>query len=251
MVIYLIQASAVLAILTLVYRLLLRREALLSVNRLMLWCNVVLSFGLPMATIPDFRPSTVKSIVKPVENWVQPKIDQFRVQKLDNQSSKTTSATVKPNAPIDWFKVIKWIYLLGILALGLRLLWQLGSLIVLIVRSKKQKYGNEWLVKNAAIASPFSFFGYIFYNPKQHTEAELEQILTHEQVHVSQWHSLDMLMAESVRIVLWFNPFAWWHQHLVQQNLEFIADRNTLNTGIDRRNYQLHLLKSSLNIPKP
>ncbi len=251
MAIYLIQASAVLAILTLVYRLLLRREALLAVNRLMLWCNVLLAFGLPLVEIPDFRPSTVKSIVKPVENWVQPQIEQLRSQnqELPNQTPEVSS---KANThTVDWFKVIKWLYLLGVLALGLRLLWQFVSLQMLFGRSPKQKSGNDWLVQNTDISSPFSFFHWVFYNPELHTEAELEQILTHERVHISQVHSLDMLMAECVRIVLWFNPLAWWHQHLVQQNLEFIADRNTLSTGIDRRSYQLHLLKSTLNIPKP
>jgi beta-lactamase regulating signal transducer with metallopeptidase domain len=244
MAVYLIQASAVLAILTLVYRLLLRREALLAVNRLMLWCSILLAFGLPVATIPDFRPDAIKTIAKPVENWVQPRVEQLRSQKPTIESLKTETTRATIDDFVDWFRVIKWFYLLGILAFGLRLFWQLVSIGMLIVRSQKQKNGSECLVQNTEITSPFSFFCWVFYNPKQHTEAELEQILTHEQVHISQWHSLDMLMAECVRIVLWFNPFAWWHQHLVQQNLEFIADRNTLNTGIDRRAYQLHLLKS-------
>lgn len=251
MLIYLIQVSVVLAVLTLMYRLLLRRESLLSLNRIMLWCNVLLAFGLPVVELPDFRPAPVKAIINPLETWAQPRIDQWRNNPTAIVESKIAQRSI--NQDIDstktfhWPQVLLWIYGLGVVGFMVRLLWQLIGLGRLLARSDRQKDGHCWLVKSSEISSPFSFFVWIFYNPTLHSETELAQVLTHERVHITQRHSIDMLMAECVRIVLWVNPFAWWHQHLVAQNLEFLADRTTLSTGIDRKSYQLNLLKSTLN----
>jgi beta-lactamase regulating signal transducer with metallopeptidase domain len=253
MLIYLIQVSAVLAVLTLMYRLLLRRESLLGLNRIMLWCNVLLAFGLPVAELPDFRPAPVKAIINPLETWAQPRIDQWRNESMAIAKAKqgTIGRPVESIRAFDWTQVFVWIYGLGVVAFIVRLLWQLMGLGRLLARSDRQKDGHCWLVKSHEISSPFSFFVWIFYNPTLHSETELAQVLTHERVHITQRHSIDMVMAECVRIVLWINPFAWWHQHLVAQNLEFLADRATLSTGIDRKSYQLNLLKSTLNIKQP
>ena len=40
-------------------------------------------------------------------------------------------------------------------------------------------------------------------------EDEKQEILTHEQTHVRQWHSIDVIISEIVNIICWMNPFAW------------------------------------------
>jgi beta-lactamase regulating signal transducer with metallopeptidase domain len=251
--IYLLQVSVVLAVLTLVYRLLLRREALFGLNRFMLWCNVVLAFGLPLIELPDFRPKPVKAIVDPVEKWVEPRISQMQQQQPTEIEIPITttkgikSATASLSLDYDWRTVIWWIYTIGVAVLVSRLAWQLLSLFRLIIKSDKYRSEQEWIIKNEEIVAPFSFFSWVFINNKSHNINELSQILTHERVHARQRHSIDMLAAEATKILLWFNPLAWWHQQLVQENLEFLTDCATLHTGIDRKSYQLHLLKTILS----
>jgi hypothetical protein len=41
----------------------------------------------------------------------------------------------------------------------------------------------------------------------------------------------------------WYNPFAWLIRKSIRRNLEFIADNNVLETGIDKKQYQYLLLK--------
>lgn len=91
--------------------------------------------------------------------------------------------------------------------------------------------------------APFSFGRGIYINPRLHTEREWADIILHEYVHIRQRHSLDILFAELICIVNWYNPFAWLIRHSIRQNLEFVADQKVLGSGVDRKGYQYHLLK--------
>lgn len=90
---------------------------------------------------------------------------------------------------------------------------------------------------------PFSFGNSIFINRLLHTEIELQDILRHEIVHVKQKHSIDIIFSEVICVINWFNPFAWLVRSAIRQNLEFIADKNVLEKGVDKKQYQYLLLK--------
>ena len=90
--------------------------------------------------------------------------------------------------------------------------------------------------------SPFSFFRWIFVNPDDKTPSQVQQILTHEQTHVAQWHSADALLSQLFVAVFWFNPVAWLMRLQVRNNLEYLADRSVINGGTDKKAYQYHLL---------
>jgi TonB-dependent SusC/RagA subfamily outer membrane receptor len=90
---------------------------------------------------------------------------------------------------------------------------------------------------------PFSFGNAIFINQEQHNESELREIIRHEFVHVKQRHTADMIWAEVLCIVNWYNPFAWMIKKVIRQNLEFIADQQVLQNGLDKKQYQYLLLK--------
>jgi len=82
-------------------------------------------------------------------------------------------------------------------------------------------------------------------NPALHSENETKQILTHELTHVRQGHSFDVLAGELLSIVCWFNPASWLMKREIRQNLEFLADSNVLESGIDTKTYQYYLLQLS------
>lgn len=46
----------------------------------------------------------------------------------------------------------------------------------------------------------FLLFHWIFIHPSSHTEEEFNEILTHEQTHARQWHSIDVIISELVCI---------------------------------------------------
>ena len=93
--------------------------------------------------------------------------------------------------------------------------------------------------------TPFSFGSFIVVNPKQYDTEMLKQIIQHEEVHIKQWHTLDIILAEMLTIICWFNPMSWWLRQRLRLNLEYIADSAVLRSGINRKNYQYNLLKVS------
>jgi hypothetical protein len=99
---------------------------------------------------------------------------------------------------------------------------------------------------------PFSFGKAVYINRHRHSAAELDDIIKHETAHAIQHHTIDVMIAEIVCMLNWYNPFAWLIKNAIKQNLEFLADESVLNEGADKRSYQYLLLKvtgySPLNI---
>ena len=129
-----------------------------------------------------------------------------------------------------------------VIVLAIRFLIQLAGIIRLAFRCRKAKIENTNVHLLRQASGPFSFFHWIFIHPTSHTEDELSEILTHEQTHANQWHSIDVLVSEIVCIFCWFNPFAWLMKREIRTNLEYLADNRVLETGHDSKAYQYHLL---------
>lgn len=153
-----------------------------------------------------------------------------------------------PQAEIatDWKALLTsyahWIYWGVALALLIRFFIQLTCILRLVCQCKVVKNGRNTLCLLSKPASPFSFFHWIFIHPASHTEEEYNEILTHEETHVRQWHSLDVMVGEIACILCWFNPFAWLLKREVRTNLEYMADARVLENGYDSKTYQYHLL---------
>lgn len=250
---YVVLTNALLAIMSLAYYVLLRRETFFGVNRLALWIGLAGSLFLPLLELPDWRPQPVRTVMQrtaqvivpkvlPQTQYVQPDVtitfpDQKAYQAFQHQSEQLVWS---------WQTNLIVLYVSVVCLLFIRFNIQLLSLRRLVRRSMQETYDDFTLVCTEGVTSPFSFFGWVFINPDQHTPDELEQILRHERVHVRERHSFDMIGVEMVCILFWFNPAAYLFRHLLHQTLEFSADRAVLSEGVDTKVYQYNLLKVSL-----
>lgn len=148
-----------------------------------------------------------------------------------------------------WIRIFTFIYIIGVAGLEARMAWQLWEIIRLRQSSPKLCAVGEGS-KKAAVSvlylhdstCPFSFFRWIFINPTAQTEEQLQEIMTHEQAHVKQWHSLDIVLTELMTIACWPNPFAWLFRREVRMNLEYLADERVVAACTERKAYQYHLL---------
>ncbi|WP_044269469.1 M56 family metallopeptidase [Bacteroides timonensis] len=155
--------------------------------------------------------------------------------------------TITPEqATADWknllLQTVGFAYWGMVIVLAIRFFIQLAGIIRLAFRCRKAKIGNTNVHLLRQASGPFSFFHWIFIHPTSHTEDELSEILTHEQTHANQWHSIDVLVSEIVCTFCWFNPFAWLMKREIRTNLEYLADNRVLETGHDSKAYQYHLL---------
>ncbi|GAB2604912.1 M56 family metallopeptidase [Spirosoma areae] len=250
---YVVMVNGLLAVVSLTYFVLLRRETFFGANRLALWLGLTAALILPLVELPDWRPQPVRTVMHRTAQVIVPNVLPNAAEPQSGVTitfpdGRTFPAFQKHRVPVGW----SWqeglisLYIVGVLWLLIRLVRQLISVKNLIWQSTHEPYDGFTLVQTEAVTSPFSFFNWVVLNSEQHTPDELEQILRHERVHVREWHSLDMLGAELVCIVFWFNPAAYLFRHLLHQTLEFSADRAVLAEGVDVKLYQYNLLKVSL-----
>jgi TonB-dependent SusC/RagA subfamily outer membrane receptor len=151
---------------------------------------------------------------------------------------KTTSDT-----SLNGWNILSLLIITGMLVLFIRLIVQYIS----FRRMKKKATfisdeGIHLYQVNEPII-PFSFGNAVFINRHQHTEKELEEIIRHEFVHVKQRHSIDIIFSEILCLLNWYNPFTWMIRAAIRQNLEFVADNQVLENGINKKQYQYLLLK--------
>lgn len=251
---YVLPVNGLLAVVSLTYYVLLRRDTFFRTNRLVLWVGLAASLGLPLLNLPDWRPQPVRNVLEHTARVIAPNVlprpakPDVRITFPDGRVYRAFPARTPATDGGSWPIMLMGLYVVIAGALLVRFGVQVLLLRRLIRQSAQEPYDDFVLVRSAGVESPFSFFRWVVLDPDRYAPDELEQILRHERVHVRQWHSLDMIGVELVCIVLWFNPAAYLFRQLLRQTLEFTADRTVLNEGVDPKAYQYHLVKVSLSV---
>lgn len=233
-ILYLLKLSISLSLIHLFYQLLLRRLTFYNCNRWYLSGYSLLSFIIPLINITHF--------------FENDPLDASRA--IGYIPVIWNGETVSPGIPgmRYFFPGGAWNIVSGLLLLGSATLLMRLVVWCLSIRKIRQKakpisgMGMPVYQVDENII-PFSFGRAIYINQHLHTDKEWSAIILHEYVHVRQRHSLDILLAELLCIINWYNPFAWLIRRSIRQNLEFIADDKVLKNGLDKKGYQYHLLK--------
>lgn len=152
---------------------------------------------------------------------------------------------MKPLAKPDYWQWAGIVFWLGAAILAIRLFIQFISLFSIYRKSKAGQIDGHKVRIIHGDSGPFSFWKNIFINPEMHEAADLTAILLHEQIHVSELHTLDILLGEISAIFYWFNPGIWLMKKAIRENIEFITDRKILQTGINAKQYQYSLVNVS------
>ncbi len=224
---YLLKLSISLSVVYLFYALVLRRLTFYTCNRWYLLGYSLLAFFIPFVNISPMLDQGA---------WNDNKV----VQMIPVVGNYEVSAAA---SPINAWTISLFLLITGILVMLTRLLVQYLSF--RRIRRSSQLLSDD-AVKIYQVDKfiiPFSFGRSIFINQHQHNESELKEIIRHEFIHVKQRHTADILWSELLCMLNWYNPFAWLIRRAIRQNLEFIADHQVLEAGLDRKQYQYLLLK--------
>ncbi|MCD7852092.1 MAG: hypothetical protein LUH63_21670 [Parabacteroides sp.] len=119
------------------------------------------------------------------------------------------------------------------------------SLLWLIRSGRKVRREDYTLILVNRAVAPFNWGRYIVLSLKDYSDYP-DEILTHELVHLRKRHSLDLIYAEVIVLLHWFNPAAWLLKRELQEVHEYQADMGVLKSGIDATKYQLLLVKKLL-----
>jgi TonB-dependent SusC/RagA subfamily outer membrane receptor len=233
LLLYILKLSCALSIVWLFYRIFLHNLTFYDLNRWYLLGYALLSFLIPFINIGPIDHE---------DPTLQPLIVQYIPVIGGGQVVKALAAT-RPSSAWSWPAAALMLIGLGALLLLVRFAVRCISLRRMRQRAELLEDGLVKIYQVRDRISPFSFGNAIYINTSQHSEKEQEEIILHEYVHIRQRHTLDILFAELLTIFNWFNPFAWLIRYSIRQNLEFIADRQVVENGFDKKEYQYHLLK--------
>lgn len=279
---YILHVSLLLGLGFILYQVLLKKETFYALNRVILSSYLILAFTLPLIHIPaswslqtitpvvlaDHVNSNKTHVTSDQSHSAQiatPQTNQVKDSSTKNEllhtSTKTSKATEEVAssssltmfeklqqqvASFNWISALKWTYLIGLAIFLINFLVQFSILIYYRIKYPTLQDGKMTIVEMEGDKAPFSFLHMIYINPSKYDYDTYEQILAHEKIHITKWHSLDIFLSEMALIVLWFNPFAWLYRKVVEHNLEYLTDQEMLASGANAENYQMNLLKVSV-----
>lgn len=230
MIVYLLKTILSSALFLLAYRLLLEREKMLVFNRGYLLFSLVMSFVIPLMTMP-----VRVSVSQRVEAGYMPRM--FLVNDLQGHGVLAESRDVV------------WVYTLLFFYGGVTL-YMLARYVKhfadLMLKKRKRlsfSYGGAVIVLTDERVAAHSFLKYIFIERGSYKKALVEkEVLCHELAHVRQRHSLDILFLEMLLVFFWFNPLLYLYRKDLRLIHECLADDAVLDKYPDIPAYQCLLL---------
>ncbi|WBL23693.1 M56 family metallopeptidase [Zunongwangia sp. HRR-M8] len=230
MIIYILKFSGCLLVLYAFYRLFLESEKNHRFKRFYLLFALVASVIIPLITISyqvEAQPMQQTGILIP--------------------EATTKVAEVKTSFWKDQLPAILWsVYSFGVVIFLFRFLGNISRLKSLI--QKHEKVDEYWNIKVLLPfpLTPYSYFKYIFVEKDAFEQNNIpKEILKHEEAHVHQKHTLDLLILEILQVIFWFNPLFIFIKKSIRLNHEFLADEAVLKQNISALSYSNLLLNSS------
>lgn len=243
---YAVGSAAVLAVLWVGFRLLLRSQKTFRVNRVLL--NLILYFAL-------CAPLLLSRLSIPVPDGRAPGV--VGLMTLSGQTVFSDGGSSPAMEEASGARLVSWlpealttVYVAGVaLTLLTQVILPVAAAVVLLFRGRRYRtlVGGRAVtvvsvpVRRGRRVEPMSWFGVIFL-PAEEDFTSDSYVIRHEMAHVRMRHSLLLLNASLLLCLQWFNPAAWLLLRDLRQNCEFEADNAVLSSGADRKGYQLSLV---------
>lgn len=258
---YLIESTVCLGVLTLFYWLLAKNLTFHKMNRYLLGAVFILTLVLPVVQY-DLPFNPIKHLSFDYFNAQSPTANEGGDFFIGAEVSNTFEPALSGPTKIDpgesqasWYaNYSMWdyavlVYLIGLFMFFTRFAVQWISLFRFFSSTLKIEGQNSTtFYTSTSEVPPFCFFNRIVIPSGFLSHPELDTILSHEKVHQSNGHTYDIFIAEMVKVVHWFNPFAWLYNRLVKENLEYLTDSYIVQTGHDKQEYQHCLVNTTINL---
>jgi len=227
---YIIKSIISVTVLYILYFLLLRNTKSFLFNRFYLLLAIIFSLA-----IPFFQISVGIDLI------TNQNIQDYNSSIRDINIQGAVVNGQKENA-FSLINIFIIVYFLISTVLLIRFVFNLLKIIKLINNSNKDLNTFPRIVLSHNKTLPYSFFQYIIVNKREYENGQIDNdLIIHEQAHCNQWHSIDILFIELVKIIFWFNPLIWILKKEIQLNHEYLADDSVLRTQ-NPKSYQNILL---------
>ena len=225
-------------VLWLAYRVLFNNSNRLKFNRIFLLTALLFSLVLPFIGLQMGQSAPQMVTLK--QNLFNGIILNEIVVTPDGQPMPEAEIVVNATqSHVSVWTILGILYIIGVAVMASMFLFKMTKLVVLILRSPKEKREGYTAVFTGKEQGSFSFFRYAFFPD----ESVSPDIVRHEQSHITHGHSWDILFAEVMMILQWFNPLIYLYKKELQSLHEYEADRDVVATGIDKRDYMMLILQ--------
>lgn len=217
----------------LAYLILFKNQKHFIFNRIYLPTSLLISFLIPLFTF-----TAVKYIEYP--NSVSEPISAPLTTMINTPSTPVIHPEIilSNEFQLEWFHYLFGFYIIGIICLVFYLLYAYHKALIIIRNSKENNHGGTKILVTQGDIHPFSFLNKIIIPQKIMKNSWLDVIVNHEKIHVQERHTIDIIFAEFLFILQWFNPFAWLLKNAIKSNLEYKTDHQVIK-HFDEVQYQL------------
>jgi TonB family protein len=202
-----------------IYRLLLNRLALLNAGRAYLIITMLIALLIPL----------------PWQRLMQSPAEIAFVVNLDMATIIPYAVQAESTGTFNWSNLAFFIYFIPAVLFALFFLY--SNLRLMLVLRRGQRVNKQIILLEQEVL-PFSWFGRIVMSRKDYESRHAESIIAHELTHIRQHHFIDLLLAEMLIVLQWFNPAAWAYRSAVRDMHEYLADKGTIQSGYDITEYQ-------------
>lgn len=209
------------------YRVLLSRTTFYRFNRITLLLIYFISLITPFIQLSFGEQSMAVIELLPIE-WVV----------AENEDVYENTISI--------MSVILSVYFIGLVLFSIVFAVSLLRLAVLILRSEKIKYeGYTIVIHDKRKLVPFPWGKWIIISDEEY-EDNIDIVLLHELAHLRKLHCVDLIFAQMVVILNWYNPIVWILRDELQVVHEYEADKVVLDSGVNPMDYQMLLIKKTV-----
>lgn len=243
--IYDLKVAVLIAVFYFCYRLLMERETMHRLNRIVLLSSILLSLVLPLCVITLHK--TIE--VVPMQVVDHPELvitelgsvssEESNIQSLETNRMGFAEKLFQPS-------VIFAIFTIGLLCRLLYIAKSYRQLRRMIKDSEQHSLedGVTMAVVDLPVA-PFSWMHTIVLSRIDYEECN-PSILAHERGHIRLHHSWDIVFVEVLTALQWFNPVVWLLRRDLRTIHEYEADASVLSSGSDVSQYIQLLMRKAM-----
>lgn len=218
------------------YYLFLAKEKTFIFNRFYLIFSLIFSLCIPFATIETNQVKKEIPATVIVEEAGQPILED--PVNTANESIDYQSILLSTSFVITVFLLLKVVY---------------SILKIKRLKGKNIIYQNRKVILLEKDLAPFSFWNTIYLSENYFKDSKIDDVIfLHEEIHIKQKHSADILFVEILKAIFWFSPVVYFYKKAMINNHEFIADESVIVQSKNVKNYQELILQEILkqqNLP--
>ena len=225
-VIYILEVIACSGVLAALYSLIIERKVDFLFARLFLIFSVLLSAVIPMINIPVWEAALVPQLTEVTVGEVSTEVVQGTVTSFD----------------FNFVALIWAVYGVGVALCMGSIVLQMVNILNIRRVGQMTTFDGANIVRSQQNIASFSLFKTIYIGNNT-ADTDLPTIVAHERSHIAHKHSVERVVMEIFKALLWWNPFVWIASRRLVEAHEFEADNDVIGSGCDANLYIATLLK--------